>query len=202
MGLLEQVNQMKKEGRTEQEIITNFQDQGIAPKSIRDALSQSQIKQAISQEETEVPSPEEDIYTPNPQMTPQTQEAYAPQQEFGVQGYEEQGYAPQGYDDQGQGYDQGGGLDTDTIIEISEQVFSEKIKDIQTQVETMQEFSTLATTKIKNIQDRLKRIETTIDKLQLSILDKVGSYGKDLESIKNEMSMIENSFSKVISKRK
>lgn len=197
MGLLEQVNQMKRQGKTDQEIISNLQDQGISPKNIQDTLSQSQIKQAISQGEENDPSPEEETYAPSPyEATQEVSEAFYPQQ----QGYEDQSYAPQEYSDQNYAYSQGG-MDTDTIIEISEQVFSEKIKDIQKQVEAMQEFSTIATTRIKNLQERLKRIETTIDKLQLSILDKVGSYGQDLTSIKDEMSMIENSFSKFISKK-
>jgi DNA anti-recombination protein RmuC len=48
--------------------------------------------------------------------------------------------------------------------------------------------------------ERLKRIESTIDKLQLAILDKVGSYGKTLDSVKKEMSMMQDSFGKIVNK--
>lgn len=204
MGLLETVNQMKKQGRTDSEIITELQEQGVAPKNIQDALSQSQIKQAISQEEEVTnfpPTPEEEEYSPSPQLMPITQEQAFPEQNYNGN-YENQNYAPQQYADANYGYNPGTGLDTDTIIEVSEQVFSEKVKEIQKQIDAMSEFSSLATTKIQNMQERLKRIETTIDKLQLSILDKVGSYGQNLESIKNEMSMIESSFSKLASSKK
>jgi hypothetical protein len=55
---------------------------------------------------------------------------------------------------------------------------------------------------MENISDRLKKIETIIDKLQIAILEKVGSYGKNLEGIKKEMSMMQDSFSKMISPSK
>ncbi len=216
MGLLEQIEQMKNQGKTEQEIVTELQEQGISPKEIQDALNHSQIKQAISkenEEETQASLPANNLppspntptqnYEPPVSQEEPQQNTYYPSQQsqesYTNQQYNEN-YAPEEYG-QEQGYAQES-LDTDTIIEISEQVFSEKIKDLQKQTEKMQEFSTIATTKIKDLQNRLKRIETTIDKLQLSILDKVGSYGKDLESIKNEMSMIESNFSKLISKKK
>ena len=50
----------------------------------------------------------------------------------------------------------------------------------------------------KNFNDFYKRIENIIDKLQISILEKVGSYGKNLENTKKEMSMMQDSFRKVM----
>ena len=129
-------------------------------------------------EEAYVPQPQGEIYAPAPQEYSTGQE-YFPQE-----AYEE--YIP------------GGITDTDTMIEISEQVFSEKIKTIQKQVESMNEFKTLAETKIDHISARLKRIETVIDNLQASILEKVGAYGRGLETIKKEMSMVQDSFGKMI----
>ena len=92
----------------------------------------------------------------------------------------------------------GGGYDTDTIIEITEQVFSEKIKKEQKQIESLNEFATLVETRISNYNERIKRIESIIDKLQIAILEKIGSYGKNIESIKNEMGMMQESFEKMV----
>ena len=50
----------------------------------------------------------------------------------------------------------------------------------------------------KNISERLKRIESTIDGLQSAVLDKIGVYGSGLDSIKREMSMMQDSFGKVV----
>ena len=87
------------------------------------------------------------------------------------------------------------------MIEISDQVFSNKIKNFQKILEATSEAEIALQAKTETISERLKKIETIIDKLQISILDKVGSYGKNLESIKKEMSMMEDSFSKMISSK-
>ena len=62
------------------------------------------------------------------------------------------------------------------------------------------EFKALTESKLDNAVERLKKVENTIDKLQIAILEKIGSYGHNLESVKKEMSMIEDSFSQFISK--
>ena len=90
------------------------------------------------------------------------------------------------------------GLDTDTTLEIAEQVFYEKIKPTQKKIEEFEQFRNLSEVKINNFSERLKRIEKIIDSLQTSILEKVGNYGEDINGIKKEMSMIEDSFGKVV----
>jgi hypothetical protein len=152
------------------------------------------------------------------QNTPYGQEGY--EQESGQQGYYpqegyeqesgQQGYYPQeGYEQESgqqgyypqEGYEQRYQTDnTDTIIEISEQVFSEKIKKTRKQLDELNEFKILFQTKVENSLNRLKKIEDILDKLQMAILEKVGSYGKNLEEIKKEMSMMQDSFRKVVEK--
>ena len=234
MGILEEINRMKNQGLSKDQMITELQEQGISPKAINDAFDQTKIKEAISnppvQGESSInnsqqpPAPQAQPQTYaqtqeakqtyyNPPQEPQQQEQYSsssapepyppqPEQEPPQEDY----YAPeQGYyapEDQGYDYGENSGLDTDTIIEIAGQVFSEKIKKIENQVSDFNEFKTLSETKIQIISERLKRIENTIDKLQSSILEKIGSYGSGLESIKKEMNMIENSLSKSSLKKK
>jgi hypothetical protein len=148
-----------------------------------------------------MPAPNQEEYSPPIQenSTPeqaQTDPKYAPEKYQAPQSYAPENYPQQQYDDQG--YQSSG---TESMIEIAEQVVSEKTKQVQVQMEKIMEFATLANNKIEHLQKRIERIETTMDKLQLSVLDKVGSYGKDLSSIKNEMGMIENNFSKIVSKK-
>jgi len=212
MGALDQINQMKNQGMADEEIITRLKEQGISPREINDSLSQSQIKNAVTEDfpdEERIPSlPEphsgypqsQDISTPMPAQqyspyAPQTQEisgeeVYAPEPQ---QGY----YPPQeSYQENYEGYPSVGG--TDTMMEVAEQVFSEKTKKMQKQIEIANEFRNLAQTQINNISERLQRIETMIDKLQITILEKVGSYGKGLEIAKKEMTMMQNSFGKIV----
>ncbi|MBU4308241.1 MAG: hypothetical protein KJ566_00390 [Nanoarchaeota archaeon] len=137
------------------------------------------------QQESYAPQ-QQNVYAPAPQENyapaPQTQEEYYPQENYGSTGYD----------------DYNSGTNTDTTIEISEQVFEEKIKKTNKKITELTEFKNLAETKIENISERLKRIETIIDKLQISILEKIGSYGENLGSIKKEMSMMQDSFGKLV----
>jgi hypothetical protein len=202
MGVLEQVVRMKGQGIPDSQIINELSQNGVSPREINDALRQAQIKYAVSNSEEEMqpsiteempPSPE-GTYSPQyeqQEYAPQPQEEY--QQQYAPQP-QEQYYQPGGYEQQ-----YAAGIDTDTVMEISDQIFSDRIKKVQKQVDSATEISTLLQTKVENISDRLKKIEAIIDKLQIAILEKVGSYGRNLESIKKEMSMMQDSFSKMIS---
>jgi predicted transcriptional regulator len=137
------------------------------------------------------------------EYVPQPQEDQGGQYNTQSQGYQ---YQPQEYTQQeGQEVSeyQPGAMassDTDTIIEISEQVFAERMKGAVKQLESLIEFKTLSETKIENISHRLARIEASIDKLQIAILEKVGSYGRGLDSMKKEVEMVQDSFSKIVNK--
>ncbi len=219
MGLIEQVGQMRQQGKSEEEIINTMQQQGNSPAQIKNALDQSNVKNAISSGGDDVgvgndigaPSPGQDQAqdTYNPQ--PQTQEAYnpqpqqqayspQPQQQYDQGGYDQsydQSYDQGGYDQGGYGggYQQGGG--SNFMMDIAEQVFSENIKELQSNVEKLQQISDLTKNKVDNMEQRLKRMEKMFDTLQIKILEKVGSYGADLRSARKEMQMLEDSFSKV-----
>ena len=214
MGVLEQVTEMKNQGIPEDEIVNKLQEQGISPRAINEALGQSNIKTAVSGEREEdiepsirgetppEPPATKQTYMPSSQEIPEqheaetylpaTQEAYYPPQEGDYPQEEFGGYGEYG------GY--GAGADTDRFIEIAEQVFSEKIKEIQKQLENVTEFKSLAQIKLDHATERIKKIEATMDRLQMAILEKIGSYGRTLESIKKEMSMMQGSFGKMVGK--
>jgi hypothetical protein len=218
MGIIEQIQQMKQQGTDERQIIQSLQEQGISPRQINDALNQAQVKSAVSggydmdeqnvqenmqpqlMEQQYMPSTyEQQNYNNYPQgdqnnnynEIPSPNSQYAPQQ-FTPQDYPSQeNYGSGGYDYSQPTY-------SDTMIEIAEQAISQKTQKMQKQLTEMNEFSLLTKTKLEDMNNRLKRIETTIDKLQLAILDKVGSYADNLQGIKKEMSMMQDSFSKVV----
>ncbi|MEX0932658.1 MAG: hypothetical protein WDZ77_00980 [Candidatus Pacearchaeota archaeon] len=196
MGALEQLSQMRNQGMDDANIIQNLQQNGFSQQDINNAFNQAQIKSAVSDNNEDgslsAPSPgnnqDEEFYTPNPEPENQGQQGtYSQEQEYSS--YQQ----PQEGD-----YSQPGGLDTGTIIEIAEQVFSEKMHAIQKTMEDVSEFKTLAESRMENILERIKRIEKTLDVLQVSILQRVGSYGSNLESIKKEMSMMQDSFGKAL----
>lgn len=212
MGVSDQIIQMRAQGITDQDIILQLQEQGVAPKTINDALNQANIKGAIGEmEEPKTEITYGDDYTP----VPQPQENYAPKAEgyptddFYVShsqtapsAYSYRETPPQAYQEfypQGQGYAEAGiGTDTDTMIEIAQQVFSEKIKKMQQHIEELNEFKTLYQTKVDGIYERLKRMESIIDRLQSAILEKIGSYGEGIESVKKEFSMMQDTYGKIV----
>lgn len=210
MGTLDQVTQMKSQGMSEREIISKLQGQNISPKEITDALTQSEIKKAVSNPQEMQPSIMSQDFATAP--TPMGEETYTPQTIYPLQpaqpsypeprtplvmeenpygGVEDQEY----YSDETYG---AGMQNSDFAIEVAEQVFSEKTKKINRQIKELNDFKTIYQTRIDEVNERLKRMEKMFDKLQLSILEKVGSYGRNLENIKNEMSMVEDSVSKMI----
>jgi len=225
MGILEDINNMKNQGMQDSEISRSLQERGASPKAIEDAFNQMRIKKAVSAEYSGEEGMEPSIMKnnsapPAPQSTPlyfpktqeiehDSREFYSPQPapaqipqfneeiqapNYGGE-YNQEQYIPQ------EGYAEpqmSGAYDTDTIIEIAEQVFSEKIKREQKQIESLNEFATLVETRISNDNERIKRMEGLIDKLQVAILEKIGSYGKNIESIKNEMGMMQESFEKMV----
>ena len=139
------------------------------------------ITKEISEEAQEMYNPQE------------TEDYYQPQQYQQNQQYQE--YVPQ------EGYQypaMTAGLDTETMIEVSEQVFMEKNKPLQKKLDDMNEFRALAQTKIENISDRIRKIEAIIDSLQTSILEKVGGYGHGIETVRKELSMMRDSFGKIV----
>jgi len=195
MSILDEIMQMKNQGKNEEEIVSTLREKGITPGQINDAINQSKIKSAVTneQENPQETMRDENLYAPQPQE--EYEGSYEPQQPQ-ADYQPEQAYSPQ---ENYETYSQG--TDTDTIMEIAEHVFFEKIKEIQKQVEIMTEFKNLNQAKTENIDERLKRIESTIDKLQGAILEKIGEYGNNLQSIKNEMSMMQDSFGKVMKKQ-
>jgi len=59
MAVLEKVIQLKQQGATEPQIIDVLREEGVSPREIDEALSQSKIKSMIDPGQEEIPQPEE-----------------------------------------------------------------------------------------------------------------------------------------------
>jgi len=212
MALLERISNMKKEGKSGQEIIKTLSEEGISPRQINEAISQSDIKSAVSAEENMQPS----IMQTAEQTTvgmPSSYEANqdisvpaAPQyaQEEGQQPVEQEQYAtPEytpGYDSSqvsNQGY-ASPGVDIETIRDIANQIIEESMGKLKEQLSSTGKMKTEINTKIQEIDDRLKKLEDIIQQLQFSIIKKMGDYGEAVSSISKEVRATQDSFSKLI----
>jgi hypothetical protein len=85
-------------------------------------------------------------------------------------------------------------MSSDVITEISEQVVTEKLSVMQDKLEKALDFRSVAETRISSLNERLRRIEQILDRLQLSILQKVGDYINDVRDIKHELLETQKSF--------
>jgi len=88
--------------------------------------------------------------------------------------------------------------DTNIISEIAEQIVAEKLQKIQNQITDTIKFKTETEIRVTDLNERLRRIELIIDRLQSSILGKIGGYEKDISNLKQEISTTQDSFSKVL----
>jgi hypothetical protein len=211
MGILDQVMQMRNQGIADQDIVSQLQEQGVNPRSINDALNQANIKSAVGNGMENVSSIQYgDDLAPAPMGSPNTapsrnqaqeyaDDVYVPQEQAPQQQYSYPSTAPQEYTYQ-ENYqpEQYAGTDADTMMEIAQQVFSEKIKKIQQQIEDLNEFRTVYQARADSMNERLKKIEGMIDRLQSSILEKVGSYGSGIESVRKELSMMQDTYGKIV----
>ena len=125
---------------------------------------------------------------------PRQQAAYSQYSPYQYQSQEQEGYQQDAYQAAESGFS-----GADTMIEIAEQVFSEKVRSMQKHMDELTEFRAMTQTKVDNVSERLRRIESAIDRLQSAILERVGSYTSGIDSVKKEMSMMQESFGKVVS---
>ena len=198
MSIIEEIEKMRLEGRQDQEINLALREQGFSRQEVSEALSQTQIKEAVMapNQMLEPPQPrsipnyqnyEEQL---QPSMLPEDQQAQQP-----GQGYQESPQQQQGYDNyQYNQYSSSPSVSTDTITEIAEQIVFEKISQMKGQFEKVLDLKTTFETKIAHMDERLQRIERVIDRLQISILQKVGEYLVNVSDLKKELVETQKSF--------
>ena len=189
MAITDEIKMMQMAGKTDEEIISTLKSRGITPRDISIALGQvtgAPASGAPPQEEmtaslggSQAPA----------EMAQMPAEAYAPQQgypaEYGAGAAPEYGY-PQQFPQ--------GGMSTETLTEIAEQVAADKISPLRKDIEKVLDLKTVLESKVDYVDGRLKRIEQIIDKLQMAILQKVGEYSTNIEDLKKEVIETQKSF--------
>lgn len=218
-GVLDSVLEMEKEGKTDAEIAAALQEQGHSVQEVNDAINQSKIKKAVVSPEGMQPSimqshEEEQPSMPVPvpskkkkmmmqqQQIPQEQvfsPAIIPQPEYQYQN-SNQMQTPYDYSNyQNQPVSSGAGTsDVETIEEISEEIVNEKMAEVKNSIEDLSEFKQNIQARVNDIDDRLKRIEMNIDRLQAALIGKVQEYNQNINALGTEMRAVEEGFSKVL----
>lgn len=166
---------------------------GNAEQNIKSAVSSQAIPMTSEQSDMEV--------SMTNQSTPQNPDQGYYQGQNPYQGQEQQQDYSAAYQDpnQQQGYaqQQYSSMSSDTVSEIAEEVVAEKFFNIKKELEKVIEFRTEVQAKMEYLDERLKRIEKIIDRLQLSVLQKVGDYMTNVEDIKKELDEVQKTFKAV-----
>lgn len=222
MVTLDRVIDMQKQGLSETQISAQLQNEGLSPKDISESLNQARIKNAVSPPKPETPGtqqpPAPETYPPQEQemqssimqppstpapetqeiqqppapetYPPQTQEIQQPRDNYYPQ--TPQAYSPQDY------YTPQNTLDTETISEIAEQAAIEKLDEFKKKTGDLVSFKTSIQDKVSDIDDRLKRIENSIDKLQQAIIGKIGEFGESNTMLHRDLDNLHGTVAKLM----
>lgn len=89
-------------------------------------------------------------------------------------------------------------MDTETISEIAEQVATEKLNEFKAKTGDLVSFKNTIQERVEDIDDRLKRIESSIDKLQQAIIGKIGEFGESNAAIHKDLDNLHGTVSKLM----
>lgn len=190
MELLDIIKEMQDQGISNQGIFENLQRQGYKPTQINDAINQ--LKITIQPMDTQ---------NQNQQNAFNQQQDFNQEQQYteNQQNYPQEDYytqTPQAYS--GEEYYQQPSFNTETITEITEQVISEKFREYNKRTGDIVSFKNTIQDKVDDINTRLKRIESTIDKLQQAIIQKIGEFGENTQIIKKDLELLHDTTSKLM----
>lgn len=223
MSALEDINTMRQAGKTDIEIQNELQAKGVSSQEALNLIAQSRIREAVTGTSQQQEQPEQQVFNEqnlrdsikmgkdnNPNrpasmeegmeqsMLSQPEQAPPSPQEPMTQEY----YAPGDNSQQYYQPYQQASASTESISEIAEQIVAEHFTKLSSKLHDGEKIQAIAEAKLSIIDERLKRIEKIIDKLQLSILQKVGEYVTNVEDIKREVIETQKTFKAVLNDKK
>jgi hypothetical protein len=161
------------------------------------------IPTVISDPLEEIP-PQKSIISLQQEQYPQNQYNY-PEDNYGSpqQNNNQNNYPPQNQYPENEYYQDGytedsGYASNESISEIAEQVINEKFREFNSKTGDLVSFRNNVEDELKSLNDRLKRIEDTIDKLQHAIIQKVGEFGENTTLIRRDLENLHNTTSKLM----
>lgn len=89
-------------------------------------------------------------------------------------------------------------METEAIEEIAEEIVNEKWSEIKGKISDVIEWKIYAEKRITSVDERIKRIEVSMDRLQAAMLTKVQEYGRNIKDLGAEMAGLEGAFGKVL----
>ncbi len=157
------------------------------PRSLKE-LSLPPPPQEPKEQEIPVPKPQAIAPTPAPPKQQMPKQPYQREEQaypYAYPTYEEERVQPR--------------VGTEQIEELAEEIVNEKWQEVKGKISDVIEWKTYAERRINSIDERIKRIETNIDRLQAALLSKVNEYGSGIKNLGAEMTSIETTLGKVLS---
>jgi hypothetical protein len=175
--LIDQINGMRQQGYSDDDIVGQLQAQGLPPEQIQDAMNQSGMMAGGP-----IP-PDEGMPPPGGDMPPDMGGMPPPGMPPGPGG-------PPGPGPMGGGREQ--------IEEVAESIVQEKWNDLLKDLNKLKEWQTKTDTDISKIQSDVENLKQTFDNLHKGVLGKIGEYDKNLTMVGTEIKAMEKVFQKVL----
>jgi len=205
------VLRMIEEGKSDAEIVALLTEQGFKPAQISEALNQARIKQAV-----EAKAEEEAKLAPKEARVREVEEGLAPSIFTAKEEAEEAEEIPKPSMEMreeriGKGVpsevsypyeyeaEATAAVDTEAIEEIAEEIVSEKWEEARAKISSIIEWREYMENRLKNMDDRMRRIESALDKMQAAVLGEVDKYGQTIKGLGAEVRSLEGAFSKILS---
>lgn len=90
-------------------------------------------------------------------------------------------------------------ISTEAFEELAEEIVNEKWNEVKSKITEVIEWKSYAEKRIVSMDDRVKRIELNMDRLQVALLSKVNEYGRGIKDLGAEMSSLEGALGKILS---
>lgn len=206
------VIRMIEEGKSDAEIVALLTEEGLKPAQISEALNQARIKQAVeakATEEAKLASKEAKAREMEEGLAPsvftakeeaeEAEEVPMPgmeiKEEIVERGIPARAAYPYEYEAEAAPTT---AIDTEAIEEIAEEIVSEKWEEARAKISSIIEWKEYIESRLKNMDERMRRIESALDKMQAALLGEVDRYGKTIKDLGVEMHSLEGAFSKIL----
>lgn len=207
-----EVLKLSKQGYTDADIIRYLREEGYKPTEINDAMNQAKIKLELAgmagmEAEITAPMPSEYAEAAKEEMAPSimAHEAAAPEAAYyPTEAPTEASQAPLAETPEGYPYTYptypaaAPAPTTESMEEIAEEIINEKWREFVGKVGDVVEFRRYIESRMKSIEDRIRRLEQAFDKLQAATMEKVREYGRDVKALGTEIQALEGAFGKVV----
>lgn len=180
---VKEVISLSKQGYGDADIIQYLREQGYSATAINDAMNQAKIKLELERTAGGEYESEEEMEPSI--MSRETEEAPTPTGEAEEAAYPSQYYA-------------GKSASAEAIEEIAEEIINEKWQEFKAKAGDISELRSYIESRLRSIEERIKRLEIAFDKIQTAMIGKVQEYGKDIKSLGSEMQALEGAFSKIL----